>query len=51
MKYRALGRTGQNVSEIRFGGENITNADYKTSEAVMRTAMEAGVNIMDAFML
>ena len=50
MKFRTLGKTGVQVSEIGFGGENITNADYKTSEAVMRTAMEAGVNIMDVFM-
>ena len=50
MKYRTLGRTGLKVSEIGFGGENIMHADYKTSEAIMRTAMEAGVNIMDVFM-
>ena len=50
MQYRTLGKTGLNVSRIGFGGENITDADYKTSESVMRTAMEAGVNIMDVFM-
>ena len=50
MKYRTLGRTGLSVSEIGFGGEHIMNADYKTSEAIMRTAMDAGVNIMDVFM-
>jgi len=50
MKYRTLGRTGLKVSEIGFGGENIMHADCKTSEAIMRTAMEAGVNIMDVFM-
>lgn len=50
MQYRPLGKTGMNVSRIGFGGENITNTDYKTSEAVMRTAMDAGVNIMDVFM-
>ena len=50
MKYRTLGRTDLKVSEIGFGGENIMHADYKTSEAIMRTAMDAGVNIMDVFM-
>lgn len=50
MQYRTLGKTGLKVSRIGFGGENITDADYKTSESVMRTAMEAGVNIMDVFM-
>ena len=50
MQYRTLGKTGLKVSRIGFGGENITDADYSTSESVMRTAMEAGVNIMDVFM-
>ena len=50
MQYRTLGKTGLKVSRIGFGGENITDADYGTSESVMRTAIEAGVNIMDVFM-
>ena len=31
MQYRTLGKTGLHVSRIGFGGENITDADYKTS--------------------
>ena len=47
MEYRDLGKTGLRVSRIGFGGEHVTDADFATTEAVMRTAMEAGVNIMD----
>ena len=50
MEYRDLGKTGLRVSRIGFGGEHVTDADFATTEAVMRTAMEAGVNIMDVFM-
>lgn len=50
MKYRDLGKTGLKVSRIGYGGEHLTDADYTTTEAVLRTALEAGVNIMDVFM-
>ena len=50
MEYRALGKTGLQVSRIGFGGEHVTDVDYATTEAVLRTAMEGGVNIMDVFM-
>ena len=50
MEYRTLGRTGLRVSRIGFGGEHVTNADFAATEAVMRTALDAGVNIMDVFM-
>ena len=50
MEYRTLGRTGLRVSRIGFGGEHVTDADFSATEAVMRTALDAGVNIMDVFM-
>ena len=50
MKYRTLGKTGLKVSEVGFGGEHIENTPAENVEAVMRTAIEGGVNIMDVFM-
>lgn len=34
MNYRILGKTGLSVSEIGYGGEHITDADYKTTEEI-----------------
>jgi predicted aldo/keto reductase-like oxidoreductase len=50
MNYRTLGRTGLKVSEVGFGGEHIENTPAENVEAVVRTALEGGVNIMDVFM-
>ena len=50
MQTRSLGKTGLSVSRIGYGGEHITDADYKTTEAVLHTALDAGINIMDVFM-
>lgn len=50
MRYRVLGKTGLSISEIGYGGEHITEADFKTTEAVLSRALEKGVNIFDVFM-
>lgn len=50
MNYRTLGKTGLKVSEVGFGGEHIENTPTENVEAVMKTALEGGVNIIDVFM-
>lgn len=50
MNYRALGKTGVKVSEVGIGGEYLEFEDAATVTAVMRRAMELGVNILDVFM-
>ncbi len=50
MKYRKLGNTGLMVSEVGFGGEHIENTSAENVKAVIDTALEAGVNIIDCFM-
>ena len=40
-EYRTLGRTGFKVSDISFGGGNLTD------EAILATALDAGVNYID----
>ncbi|MFC2168314.1 aldo/keto reductase [Acidobacteriota bacterium] len=40
-EYRTLGRTGFKVSDISFGGGSLTD------EAILATALEAGVNYID----
>lgn len=40
-EYRRLGRTGYKVSDISFGGGNLSN------DNVLRAALEAGVNYVD----
>lgn len=51
MRYRPLGRTGWNVSEISFGawaiGGSWGNVDDKQSMAALHTAIDAGVNFID----
>ena len=49
MNYRKLGNTGLEVSEIGFGGEWMDRAPEETL-AVVRTAEEAGINILDCWM-
>src|SRR5690242_971351 len=51
MKYRPLGRTGWNVSEISFGAWAIGGAWGHVSEndaiAALRAAVDCGVNFID----
>ncbi len=51
MKYRALGRTGWNVSEISFGawaiGGSWGNVDDSDSLAALNRAIDCGVNFID----
>src|SRR4051794_38036614 len=52
MKYRALGRTGWNISEIGFGSCGIGGGDWgttddKTSLAALHKAIDLGVNFID----
>src|SRR4051812_44631562 len=48
MRYRALGRTGEEVSLIGLGGHHIgRQKDEKDSIAIIRAAIDAGVNFMD----
>ncbi|HWO43189.1 MAG TPA: aldo/keto reductase [Candidatus Eisenbacteria bacterium] len=51
MKYRTLGRTGLNVSEIGFGcGNNavlMVKAPYEEQRAAVRRALDRGINYFD----
>ena len=50
MRYRTLGKTGLHVSEIGFGAEWIGQMDDADVRAIAKTAVEAGVNIVDCWM-
>src|SRR5258708_1761996 len=52
MKYRALGRTGWNISEIGFGAWGIGGGDWGTTDdkaslAALHKAIDLGVNFVD----
>jgi predicted aldo/keto reductase-like oxidoreductase len=48
MRYRPLGRTGEEVSVIGLGGHHIgRQKDEKDSIRIIRTAIDAGINFMD----
>jgi aryl-alcohol dehydrogenase-like predicted oxidoreductase len=52
MKYRALGRTGWNISEIGFGAWGIGGGDWGTTDdkaslAALHKAIDLGVNFID----
>src|SRR5437870_12933599 len=48
MRYRALGRTGEQVSLIGLGGHHIgRQKDEKDSIQIIRAAIDAGINFMD----
>ena len=49
MRYRKLGNTGLEVSEIGFGGEWVDGTPEEAL-AMVRTADEAGINILDCWM-
>lgn len=50
MQYKALGKTGWMVSEIGYGGEHLEGKPFEVVDAVVNTALDGGVNIMDVFM-
>lgn len=50
MRYRRLGRTGLQVSEIGFGGEWLERHPAEESVALLRHAHSLGVNIVDCWM-
>src|SRR5437764_11693311 len=48
MRYRPLGRTGEEVSVIGLGGHHIgRQKEEKESIAIIRAAIDAGINFMD----
>src|SRR6202049_4601359 len=48
MRYRPLGRTGEEVSVIGLGGHHIRRQkDEKDSIQIIRAAIDAGINFMD----
>src|SRR5271166_1520080 len=48
MRYRLLGRTGEEVSAIGLGGHHIgRQKDEKDSIQIIRAAIDAGINFMD----
>src|SRR5438445_10098720 len=48
MRYRPLGRTGEQVSVIGLGGHHIgRQKDEKDSIRIIRSAIDAGINFMD----
>ncbi len=48
MRYRPLGRTGEDVSVIGLGGHHIGRQKHeKDSIRIIRTAIDAGINFMD----
>ena len=50
MKYRCLGKTGLQVSEISFGGEWLERHEESESIALMKYAHSKGINIVDCWM-
>jgi predicted aldo/keto reductase-like oxidoreductase len=50
MKYRALGRTGIEVSEIGLGGEWLERQDAAAVRAVVDRCDELGMNLLDCWM-
>ena len=50
MRYRRLGKTGLEVSEIGFGGEWLERHDEAEAAEVVRYAGEKGINIIDCWM-
>ena len=50
MKYRCLGKTGLQVSEIGFGGEWLERHEENESVNLMKYAHSRGINIIDCWM-
>jgi aryl-alcohol dehydrogenase-like predicted oxidoreductase len=47
MRYRTLGRTGLQVSEISMGGLFLGHESHETGVAVVQRALELGINFFD----
>ena len=47
MKFRKLGKTGLNVSEISFGGIMLMDTPQKEAERIVETAVKKGINFFD----
>ena len=50
MKYRKLGKTGIEVSEIAFGAEFLVERPYEDTEELIRACEENGINFVDCWM-
>lgn len=50
MRYRTLGKTGLNVSEIGLGGEWLERHNTEEVKAVIDTCEKEGINILDCWM-
>ena len=50
MRYRRLGKTGLEVSEIGFGGEWLERHDEAEAVELVRFAHDQGINIIDCWM-
>ena len=50
MRYRTLGKTGLQVSEVGFGGEWLERHPEAESVELMRYAADQGINIIDCWM-
>ena len=50
MEYRQLGSTGMKASVVGLGCEHLHQKDYTLVDAVVKSALEKGINILDVFM-
>lgn len=50
MKYRKLGNTGIEVSEIAFGAEFLVERPYEDTEVLIKACEENGINFVDCWM-
>ena len=50
MKYRKLGNTGIEVSEIAFGSEFLVERPYEDTEVLIQACEENGINFLDCWM-
>ena len=50
MKYRKLGNTGIEVSEIAFGAEFLVQRPYEDAEELIKACEENGINFLDCWM-
>ena len=50
MKYRKLGKTGIEVSEIAFGAEFLVERPYEDTEALIKACEANGINFVDCWM-
>ena len=50
MKYRTLGKTGLNVSEIGLGGEWLERHNTEEVKEIIDVCQKEGINILDCWM-